>query len=207
MLFRLIVAVASVSFFAQGAIAQVTVEGVADDLSTVASASLAAENVLIPITTSSSKSDVQTAAEEVDTSITTITNDLTSYTNAMEATSPFPVTDCTAAQDIINAQKRFVGIHESFLSQLVEKHPIFAEFLLAVDLAGEFVTPLEDLKGAFDLFAAALANLLSNCDYTSILQELQDDFDGSVSDAISTYQQICVPSPLWPSVPPLCASP
>jgi hypothetical protein len=63
MLFRLIVAVASVSFFAQGAIAQVTVEGVADDLSTVASASLAAENVLIPITTSSSKSDVQTAAE------------------------------------------------------------------------------------------------------------------------------------------------
>jgi hypothetical protein len=37
------------------------------------------------------------------------------------------------------------------LSQLVEKHPIFAEFLLAVDLAGEFVTPLEDLKGAFDV--------------------------------------------------------
>jgi hypothetical protein len=63
MLFCLIAVIASVSFFSQGTIAQVTVEQVADNLGTVASVSLAAEDVLIPITTSSSGSDVQTAAE------------------------------------------------------------------------------------------------------------------------------------------------
>ncbi|KAN0129042.1 hypothetical protein V8E53_013192 [Lactarius tabidus] len=206
MLFRLIVAVASVSFISQGAIAQVTDGQLVTDLGVVASVSSNALAVLDPISTSSSKSDVQSAAQAVDTSITSITNDLTSYTSAMGATSPFPVTDCTAAQDIITAQEKFVGISISFLSLLVEDHQIFAQFLLAVDLSGEFVTPLEDLKAAFDLFAAALTNLLSNCNYAATLNQLQEDFDGSVSDAISTYQQICTPSLLYPSVLPECIS-
>jgi hypothetical protein len=63
MLFRLIVAVASVSFISQGAIAQVTDGQLVTDLGVVASVSSNALAVLDPISTSSSKSDVQSAAQ------------------------------------------------------------------------------------------------------------------------------------------------
>jgi ABC-type Fe3+-citrate transport system substrate-binding protein len=62
MLFRLIAAVASASFIAQGAIAQLTPDQVVADMNTVASISRQAESVLGTITQSSSDSDVQNAA-------------------------------------------------------------------------------------------------------------------------------------------------
>lgn len=202
MLFRLIAAVASASFIAQGAIAQLTPDQVVADMNTVASISRQAESVLGTITQSSSDSDVQNAATVARGYITTITEDLTSYTTAMQATPPF--TDCTAAQTIITPLERFVGIHESFLTGLTKKHPIFAQFLLAES----FVTPLENLEATFDPFAAAMTDLLSNpdCDNTSLVQRLQDDLDNAVGDAISTYEEICIISVDWPTVPPECAS-
>jgi hypothetical protein len=53
-----------------------------------------------------------------------------------------------------------------------------------------------------------MTDLLSNpdCDNTSLVQRLQDDLDNAVSDAISTYEEICIISVDWPTVAPECAS-
>ena len=34
----------------------------------------------------------------------------------------------------------------------------------------------------------------------------KDSLDSSVRNAISKYEQICIPSILYPQVPPICAS-
>ena len=37
------------------------------------------------------------------------------------------------------------------------------------------------------------------------VQTDKDDLDESVGDSITTYEQICVPSPFYPRVLPVCA--
>ena len=38
------------------------------------------------------------------------------------------------------------------------------------------------------------------------VQTDKDQLDESVGNSITTYEQICIPSPLYPAVPPVCVS-
>ena len=63
MLFRVIATAASIAFIAQGALAQLTIPGVADNIDLVTEASQNANDALSPITPNSSPTQIRTAAQ------------------------------------------------------------------------------------------------------------------------------------------------
>ena len=118
MLFRVIVAVASVAFISQGAFAQLTIQQVVTNVNIVATVSGQTNDMISQISPSTPSPQVGTAAQvsrlhltrveyspfleqTLATNFNTIINSLMGDVTVMQATPPF--TDCTATQAIVNA--------------------------------------------------------------------------------------------------------
>ena len=56
----------------------------------------------------------------------------------------------------------------------------------------------------YQSFAFSMIDLIPT--QTPAVNTDKDSLDSSVGNAISIYQQICIPSVLYPTVPPICAS-
>ncbi|KAJ6615791.1 hypothetical protein B0H10DRAFT_48348 [Mycena sp. CBHHK59/15] len=181
----------------QGALAALTVTNVVTNIGIVTAVSGNMNDVLSGLTTSTSPSQVPTMGQTVVTDFTTIINNLGGDVTAMQATPPFGDAD---AQPIVDALRQFVQVHQVLLSTVIGKHSIFAQFGVTAPIA----SILRSLEAAIDSFAFAMINMIPtqatavNTDKTSL--------DSSVGNTISTYEQICIPSVLYPGLPPICAS-
>ncbi|KAH9474941.1 hypothetical protein JR316_0012039 [Psilocybe cubensis] len=115
----------------------------------------------------------------------------------MNTTPPF--TDDLAGP-IVDALTDFVKVHQILLSTVIGKQSIFAQFLLTAPIAAA----LRALESEVDFFAFSLIALIPT--RTSSVKDCQQSLDSSLGDAIAKYQAICIPSVLYPAIPPVCVS-
>ncbi|KAK6529086.1 hypothetical protein TWF694_004304 [Orbilia ellipsospora] len=154
------------------------------------------EQELVVVTTSSSGATVSTKQYTVVNLLNTIIDDMRSQTDAFKATSPFSDT-----QDEVMAQWTTLGgeVQES-MRTLLGKHSIFAQFGVTAPIAAV----LRSYEEATDDFVAALVELVpSNADTISQGGSALSTVVGTV---ITQYQEVCIPSPLYPILMPICTS-
>ncbi|KAJ7763772.1 hypothetical protein B0H16DRAFT_1527180 [Mycena metata] len=192
MLFRNLAVPAAL--FVHGAYATLTPDQVVTNINIVTTASQGILNAVTPITKNSSPGAVVTAGQTATTNFNTIIQNLGGDVSAMDGT----VFTAAQAGPVCAALTDFVNVHQAVLSTVIGKHGFLAQFGVAQPLAAV----LRTLEGAIDAFAFGAIAMLPSC--ANQVTQQQAGLDTSVASAISQYEEICVPSPLYPTVMPVC---
>ncbi|KAJ7717774.1 hypothetical protein B0H16DRAFT_1610200 [Mycena metata] len=188
MLFRNLAVPAAL--FVHGAYATLTPDQVVTNIKIVTTASQGILNAVTPITKNSSPGAVVTAGQTATTNFNTIIQNLGGDVSAMDGT----VFTAAQAVPVCAALTDFVNVHQAVLSTTV--------FLAQFGVAQPFAAVLRTLEGAIDAFAFGAIAMLPSC--ANQVTQQQAGLDTSVASAISQYEEICVPSPLYPTVMPVC---
>lgn len=145
----------------------------------------------------SSAQQVQAAGAALSMQLSGITDGLYGDADSLSGCPPLGDADAEAVTD---AFSNAVGATEALLSTIGQKHDIFAQFLLTAPIAGQ----LRNLEGAVDTYASMLSDLAPS--QAGKIVSIQDRIDNALARVISQYEQICIPSPLYPVIPPICVS-
>ncbi|KAF7332844.1 UVI-1 protein [Mycena venus] len=190
------VAISSTIIFPQVALGALTPDGVVDNIRVVGKASADINTALGLLTPSIDLvAKAPTIAQTVVTGFTTIVKLLTADVTVMQGTPPFDDVD---AGPIVDVLTNFVRIHQALLSTVIGKHSIFAQFGLAAPIAAI----LRSLESIIDTFAFALIAMIPT--KTASVEAGKNALDTSVKNTIELYTQLCLPSPLYPLIPPVC---
>ncbi|KAN0129050.1 hypothetical protein V8E53_013200 [Lactarius tabidus] len=192
MLFRVIAAVASVSFIAQGALAVLTPDQVVTNLNFVTTIYKQANDAVSSISASSTPSQIASAATTVASNLNIATSKLGADVSVMLITTPFV---CDVTPSISSPFAEFVRIDQALLAVLVGKQNYFVNF----GVAQPILPALKALKGVIDPFASAMINL-NPCTAGS-MADAKDQLDESVQNAILSYEALC---PFGFPLPPIC---
>ncbi|KAJ7094781.1 hypothetical protein C8R44DRAFT_749368 [Mycena epipterygia] len=196
MKFSIATILASAIFSSSGALAAMTLDDLHTNIIQLTAESQRILDALTPLSPSSGSLVITigvNVAQGFQTIITTISTDMT----AMQATPPFVGVICTP---IVNALVTFVEVHQALLSTVIGKHSIFAQFGATAPIAAI----LRTLEGAIDALAFGLIDLIPCASDT--VKMGQGMLDASVTNSINLYGQLCIPSPLYPVLQPICVS-
>jgi hypothetical protein len=81
---------------------------------------------------------------------------------------------------------------------IIGQHNIFAQFGVTAPIA----QALRSLEAATDSYASTLQGIAPS--QANDIANSKAQLDIALSNAISTYEQICIPSPLYPTLQPIC---
>lgn len=144
-----------------------------------------------------SPAQVQAVAGSVTGGLNTLSNDLGSDGDSLQGCAALNNADSQAAVAAYSDLAVAIG---QMLGALVRVHKTFAQFGLTAPIA----SALRSFESAFDFFSSALAQLAPS--QAGDLTAGQSQVDSATENAVSTYSQICIPSPLYPIVQPICVS-
>lgn len=167
------------------------------DLNATAAVTGGFSSQLSALTQNSSPADVQSAAQATSNGLNTMSTELSADGNTLSGCPALSTSDSTS---VANAFDNLVGVTNQTLSTLVRDHPIFAQYGLTAPIAGS----LRTLESAFDSYAPALAAVAPS--QQGAITDDQNSIDTSLGDAVTTYSQICIPTPLYPTLQPICIS-
>ncbi|KAJ7196436.1 hypothetical protein GGX14DRAFT_575002 [Mycena pura] len=177
------------------ALAALTPDQVVTNIGIVTTVSGDLNNILGTLSTSTDPDDVETIAQTVVDDFTTIVGDLAADVTAMNETPPFDDED---AEPIVEALDDFVHVHQILLATVIGQHSIFSQF----GLTAPITAILRDLEAGIDSFAFAMIDLIPT--KSSDVTDDRNQLDTSVGNTISQYEQLCIPSPLYPELLPIC---
>ncbi|KAF7328461.1 hypothetical protein MSAN_02482600 [Mycena sanguinolenta] len=111
---------------------------------------------------------------------------------------------------LITALNNFVAVHQDLLATVIGncKCSIFAQFQVTAPIAAV----LRSLEAAIDSFAFALIHVIPQEARWAIEPQLgtissdQSALDTAVRNTITVYEEVCVPSALYPIILPVCTS-
>lgn len=170
---------------------------IVDDIKTVTSVIGSVNVQLGGLSTSSSPTLVQTTAQSTVSGFNEATNDMNTDVAALNGC---PALNSAGSQAVANAYDTLTSTTRGTLSTLISKHPIFAQFGQTAPIAAS----LRSLEAAFDGYAFALISVAPS--QSSSISNDQTDINSSVGNAISVYERLCIPSPLYPVVSPVCVA-
>ncbi len=104
------------------------------------------------------------------------------------------------AQSAANAFSNAASTTGALLSTISEKHPIFAQF----GVTPPITSTLRQLEDVVDSYAFALGQVATS--QANNIASTQGQLDTSLGNTISLYEQLCIPSPLYPTLKPICIS-
>ncbi|PPQ96027.1 hypothetical protein CVT25_013889 [Psilocybe cyanescens] len=197
MLFRSVATCIVGVLFTQGALAALTPARLVTSIEAVTAASKDANTALVSISTSTKVADVKTSGKKLVAAFTTIVQSVTADVAAINVTPAFAD---DAADTVVNALTDFVLVHQILLSTVIGKHSIFAQFAVTTPITAI----LRALEAQVDALAFGLINLIPT--RKPDVQESRKSLDASLTIAISTYREVCIPSPFYPSKGPTCVS-
>ncbi|KAJ7094780.1 hypothetical protein C8R44DRAFT_749366 [Mycena epipterygia] len=152
-------------------------------------------DALTPLSPTTTGPQVATIGTTVTQSFQTIVTTINTDISAMQVTPPFVGVICTP---IVDALIDFVKVHQAVLSTVIGKHSIFAQF----GATAPITAILRSLEAAIDALANGLIGLIPCASDT--VKMGQGMLDTSVTNSITAYSQLCIPSLFWPNTPPFC---
>jgi hypothetical protein len=172
-----------------------TTSQIVTDINAIASAAGGISSQSGALTPSSSPGDVQSAAQSTATGLSTMVSDLSADTTASSGCSALSSAD---SQTVADAFGSLTAVTQQMLSTLIGKHSIFAQF----GVTAPVTSSLQSLEAALDSFTFALTAVAPS--QQGAITTGKDSVDTPLGKAIAVYGEICIPSPLYPSVPPVC---
>jgi hypothetical protein len=145
----------------------------------------------------SSPINVRAAAESTTNGLNTLSANFSQDTGVSNGC---PALSSADAQKVANAFDDLTKVTNQLLSILIGDHPVFAQYGFTAPISAS----LRSLEGALDSYAFSLISVAPS--QQGAITEDQNSIDTSLGNAITTYSQICIPSPLYPTVQPVCVS-
>ncbi|KAF8970482.1 hypothetical protein BDZ97DRAFT_1791674 [Flammula alnicola] len=198
MLFRPAFALLSTFMLVQSAAAALTPDQVVTNIGIVTTISGNLNTAVGSLSTTPTPQQAQTTANTLTGGFSNIINDLSGDVTAMDATPAYDDADATV---VVAALTAFIQVHQDLLSTVIGKHSVFAQFGATAPIAAA----LRSLEAIVDSFAISMINLIPT--KADDVQTGAASLNTSVGNSITLYQQICVPSPLYPTIPPVCIAP
>jgi len=161
-----------------------TYQQVIVNIQSVTTISQSTTNTISGLATGMSVSQIAVIGKDMVTDFTTIVNALKSFLVPMQQTAPFGASEADAVVAVLST---FVQIHQQLLSTVIGQHGFFAYCGFTAPVAAV----LRILETTIDNFAFAMINLIPT--QTSMVMSGQVTLDASCSQAIATYNQICLP--------------
>jgi len=156
-----------------------------------------ANQILGNLSTTSPLYQVFDAQSTLSAQLNDLASALAGYANDLSGCAPLSAADAkTAAQAFSKAASSIT----SLASTISGKHDIFAQFGVTAPIANS----LRQFEGAFDQYAFTLVDVAAS-QSNSITSSL-NQVETSLDNAISLYQELCIPSPLYPTIMPVCIS-
>jgi hypothetical protein len=156
-----------------------------------------ANQILGGLSTTSPPYQVFDAQSTLSAQLNDLSSALAGYANDLSGCAPLSAADAqTAAQAFSNAASSIT----SLLSTISSKHNIFAQYGVTAPIA----SGLRQFEGAFDQYAYTLADVATS--QAGSISSSQNQVDTALGNAINLYQQLCIPSPLYPTIMPVCIS-
>jgi len=172
-----------------------TASQIVTDINVIASGAGDVKSQLAALTRSSSPDDVQSAAQSTAAGLNTMSNDLAADASALGGCPELGSAD---SQTTADAFASLAGATQKMLSPLTGDHSFFAQFGATAPIA----STLRALEAALDSYAYALLAVAPS--QQSAIAGGQSSTGSSLGNAIGLYGQICIPSPLYPTVQPVC---
>lgn len=174
-----------------------TASQIATDINVIASAAGGLNAKSGALTPSSSPGDVQSAAQSTAAGLSTMINDLSADIAALGGCPERGSADSHAVAD---AFRSLTSATQQMLSTLTGKHAIFAQYGVTAPIASS----LRSLEAALDSYTYALTAAAPS--QQGAITNGKGSVDTVLGNAITLYGQLCIPSPLYPAVPPVCAT-
>jgi hypothetical protein len=172
-----------------------TADQIVTNINVIASGAGSLSSQLGALTPNSSPDDVQSAAQSTATGLSTMVNESNADTTAM---SGGPALSSADSQTVANALHSLTSATQQLLSTLTGKHSIFAQFSATAPIGSS----LRSLEAALDSYTFAFIEVVPS--QQSAVTNDKNSVDTALGDTITLYDQICVPSPLYPTVQPVC---
>jgi hypothetical protein len=167
------------------------------NINLLAGQAVSANAGLSGVTLASSPQQVQAAASALTGQLSQMASGLSASGASLSGCPPLSVADAKTAAD---AFSNAANLTSTLLSTINEKHDIFAQFGVTAPITNA-LRQLEDTADSYAFTLAGVAPSQAN-EITSSQQQL----DTSLGNSISLYQQLCIPSPLYPTLKPICIS-
>lgn len=146
---------------------------------------------------SSGPGQVQSAALSLASQLNEMANGLSADASDLGGCSALSAADAQTAADAFSNAADATG---ALLATIIQKRDIFAQF----GVMPPILNALRQFEGAADSYSSALAGVAPA--QSSRIIGIQDGVDVSLGNAISRYSEICIPSPLYPTLKPICVS-
>ena len=172
-----------------------TASQIVTDINVIASGAGALNSRLASLTRSSSPSDVQSAAQATAEGLNTMSNELTVNVSTFGGCQDLSSADSRTVADAFGS---LTGATQKMLSPLTGDHSYFAQISATAPIASS----LRALEAALDSYAYALLAVAPS--QQGAIAGGQSNVNDSLGNAIGLYGQICIPSPLYPTVQPVC---
>lgn len=153
-------------------------------------------NRLESLTTSSSASAVR--AEQVATvkDLSDMNGELSAATATLQQCGQLAPADVPI---VTNALDNLTAVSQAALAYTTSKHPIFAQFQATAAIAAV----LRSLEASLDSYTFALIAVAPTG--ASDISSDQAALDTAVGNTTVIYSEVCIPSPLYPILMPICA--
>ncbi|KAF7372727.1 hypothetical protein MSAN_00478000 [Mycena sanguinolenta] len=187
------------------ALAGMTATQIVAAIDLISNMSQNSNNILSPLSTSTDAATVSSQSQTLVNNFNAIINEFQVATTALEATEPI---DGEPGADIVAALDNLVAVKQAFFATVIGKHSIFAQFQVTAPIAAV----LRSLEAGIDSFAFTLINVVPEQAFRGterLLGSISSDqsaLDTAVGNAVTVYSEVCVPSPLYPIVLPVCSS-
>jgi Hydrophobic surface binding protein A len=168
---------------------------IVNDINALASGAGDLTSQLGSLTFSSSAGDVQSAAQSTVAGLSTMINDLNTD---VTASAGCPTLSSADSQTVANAASNLTSATQQMLSALTGQHSPFAQFGATAPIASS----LRSLEAALDSYAFALTTIAAP--QQGAITQAKESLDNSLGGAITLYEQTCIPSPLYPTIQPVC---
>jgi hypothetical protein len=174
-----------------------TASQIVTDINAIASGAGGLKSQLTALTRSSSPGDVQSAAQSTTAGLSTMINDFSTGASSLGGCTELGSAD---SQTVANAFASMAGATQQMLSPLTGDHSIFAQFSVTAPIASS----LRALEAALDGYSYAILAIAPS--QQGAISDGKGSVDTSLGNAINLYGQLCIPSPIYPTVPPVCAA-
>lgn len=174
-----------------------TASQIVTDINAVASMAASLNSQLSTLAPTSSASNVAAVAQSTTLGLNTMSNDLAADAVTL---SGCPALGSADSATVADAFGDLAGPTNQMLSTLIGKHLVFAQFGVAAPIS----SALRSLEGSFDSEAFALLAVAPT--QRDTITNAQNTVDASLGDAITVYEQLCIPSPLYPAIQPVCVA-